>query len=168
MTNASVPTSSAQARREVRALLRDLYDDYATCLDDMDLKSWPDFFEEDADYRVLSRENHEQGLELATLSCRGRAMLNDRVAALESTTVYEPRSIRHLVSCVTLDSLEGDLCRSRANFALYESLSDREPHLLMVGRYLDVVSLAGERPRFRQRLCVYDNYRIRTSLIVPV
>lgn len=161
-------TTITQRERDVRALLRDLYDDYAVCLDEMDLKSWPDFFEEDADYRVISRENHEQGLALAALSCSGRAMLLDRVAALEATTVYEPRSIRHLVSCVTLESLEEDSCRARANFALYESLSDREPHLLMVGRYLDVVSLAGDAPRFRQRWCVYDNYRIRTSLIIPV
>ncbi|MEX0760790.1 MAG: aromatic-ring-hydroxylating dioxygenase subunit beta, partial [Tistlia sp.] len=161
-------TVATQKEREVRALLRDLNDDYAVCLDDMELARWPDFFEEEADYRVVSRENHEQGLELSALSCTGRAMLLDRVAALESTTVYEPRAIRHLVGCVTLDALEGELCRARANFALYESLSDREPHLLMVGRYLDVVSLAGERPLFRQRWCVYDNYRIRTSLIIPV
>jgi len=49
-----------------------------------------------------------------------------------------------------------------------ESLSDREPTLNMVGRYLDVLRVTPDGIAINRRDCVYDNYRVRTSLIVPI
>jgi anthranilate 1,2-dioxygenase small subunit len=37
----------------------------------------------------------------------------------------------------------------------------------MVGRYLDLWQRQGDRLVLRRRDCVYDNYRIRNSLIIP-
>jgi anthranilate 1,2-dioxygenase small subunit len=156
------------ASPSLRSELRDLYDDYALVLDDMELEHWVEFFTDDAVYKVISSENHAEGLELATLSCTGRPMLMDRVAAARMTTVYEPRTIRHSVGCVRVNNVAEGRIEAQANFVLFESLLDREPHILMVGRYLDVVVREGAALKFRQRLCVYDNYRIRTSLIIPV
>ncbi len=100
----------------------------------------------------------------------GRAMPPwlDRVAALRATTVYEPRMLRHMVSGVRVAAIDGDTIRGGANFVVFESLSDREPHILMVGRYLDTLVRGPDSLRFSERLCIYDNYRIRTSLIIPV
>ena len=156
------------ASADLRNELRDLYDDYALCLDEMELERWIDFFTEDGVYKVISAENFGEGLDLAALSCSGRPMLQDRVAAARMTTIYEPRTIRHSVSCVRANKAEGGEIEAQANFALFECLLDREPHILMVGRYLDTVVRQGGELKFKQRLCVYDNYRIRTSLIIPV
>jgi anthranilate 1,2-dioxygenase small subunit len=153
---------------ELRAELRDLYDDYASCLDDMDLDGWCGFFTEDCTYKVISFENHSEGLPLALIECRGIGMVRDRAAAIRETTVYEPRQLRHLVSGVRVDGVEGDVIAARANFLIAESLADREPQIAMVGRYLDRLVRIGKALRFQERLCVYDNYRIRTSLVVPV
>ena len=71
----------------LRARLRDFNDDYAACLDAVELERWPDFFVEDCRYRVLSRENHDAGLPLSLIYCDGRNMLKDRVTALRETTV---------------------------------------------------------------------------------
>ena len=154
--------------RQLRAELRDLYDDYAFCLDDMDLDGWCGFFTEDCTYKVISFENHSEGLPLALIECRGIGMVRDRVAAIRETTVYEPRQLRHFVSGVRVDSVEGDVVAARANFLIAESLADREPQIAMVGRYLDRLVRIGKALKFQERLCVYDNYRIRTSLVVPV
>jgi anthranilate 1,2-dioxygenase small subunit len=153
---------------ELRAELRDLYDDYASCLDDMDLDGWCGFFTEDCTYKVISFENHSEGLPLALIECRGIGMVRDRAAAIRETTVYEPRQLRHLVSGVRVDGVEGDVIAARANFLIAESLADREPQIAMVGRYLDRLVRIGKALKFQERLCVYDNYRIRTSLVVPV
>ena len=152
----------------LRAELRDLYDDYASCLDEMDLDAWCGFFTDDCTYKVISFENHSEGLPLALIECRGIGMVRDRVAAIRETTVYEPRQLRHFVSGVRVDGVEGDTIAARANFLIAENLSDREPQIAMVGRYLDRLVRIGTALRFRERVCVYDNYRIRTSLVVPV
>lgn len=154
--------------RALRAELRDLYEDYALCLDDGDLESWPDFFTEDCHYRVLSKENHDAGLPLGLIYCMNKNMLKDRVTALRETTVFEPRALRHFISGVAVREQQDDQVTAQANFAIMESLSDREPTLNMVGRYLDTWRRTGAGWLLARRDCVYDNYRVRTSLIVPV
>lgn len=150
-----------------RAQLHDFYDDYALALDDRDMDRWASFFTDDCLYRVISRENFDEGLPLCTMECRGMGMVRDRIAAIRETAVFEPRTLRHMVSCVRINEGTQGLS-SQANFTVYESLSDRESHLLLVGRYLDRVVRQGGALKFRERVCVYDNYRIRTSLIFPV
>ena len=55
-----------------RARLRDFYDDYVAYLDEGDFDSWLDLFVEESEYRVVSRENFERGLPLATMRCDSR------------------------------------------------------------------------------------------------
>jgi anthranilate 1,2-dioxygenase small subunit len=57
---------------------------------------------------------------------------------------------------------------AQGNFFITESLYAKEPVLLMVGRYVDVIEADTGTLRFRERSCVYDNYRVQTSLIIPV
>ncbi|MFZ4758322.1 MAG: aromatic-ring-hydroxylating dioxygenase subunit beta [Burkholderiaceae bacterium] len=152
----------------LRARLRDFNDDYAACLDAVELERWPDFFVEDCRYRVLSRENHDAGLPLSLIYCDGRNMLKDRVTALRETTVYEPRALRHFVAGVRVVSTDGPRVRAEANFLIVESLSDREPTVNLVGRYLDTLLETDAGLLLQDRWCVVDNYRIRTSLIIPV
>jgi anthranilate 1,2-dioxygenase small subunit len=153
--------------RTLRSDLRDFYDDYAECLDEDDLENWPSFFTDDARYLVTGRENHDQGLEHATLYCDGIAMIRDRVHALRKSTVFEPRSLRHIISGVQIKSA-GEIIEAKASFVIFECLSDKEPRISMVGRYLDRLVRRGESFLFKERACVFDNYRIMTSLIVPV
>ncbi len=160
--------AQAVPNASLRAALRDFHDDYISCLDTGELERWPDFFVEDCRYRVLSRENHDAGLPLSLIYCDGRDMLLDRVTALRETTVFEPRSLRHFVSAVRVLDVDGSLIRAEANFMIVESLSDRDPVVNMAGRYLDTFVDTGERLLLKDRWCVHDNYRIRTSLIIPV
>ena len=160
--------ADGQDLAQLRARLRDFYDDYTFCLDEGELERWPQFFTEDCRYRVISRENYDDDLPHATLYCDGMNMLKDRVTALRETTIYEPRSLRHLVGGLQVRGVEGDQIKSQANFAIFESLSDREPVVNMVGRYIDTLVRSGGSFLFKDRFCVFDNYRIRTSLIIPV
>lgn len=151
-----------------RAELRDLYEDYAACLDAETLVDFPAFFTEDAKYQVISRENHDDGLEHAPIFCLGRAMIEDRVTALTEAALYQPRSLRHFISGVRITEADQGEIRAEANFLIIESLVEREPEILMVGRYIDRVVRDGDTLKFRERTCVYDNYRIRTTLAIPV
>ena len=165
---ATAGSGSAAETGISRAELRDFYEDVAACLDAEALADFPSFFTEDARYQVISRENHDDGLEHAPIFCLGRAMIEDRVTALAEAALYQPRSLRHFISGVRIASEADDETRAEANFLIIESLVEQEPQILMVGRYLDRVVRDGDGLKFRERTCVYDNYRIRTTLVIPV
>ena len=148
--------------------LRDLYEEIADYLDDNQVERWPGYFVDDCMYQVISKENHDQGLPQAAIYCDGIAMVRDRVLALRETQVHEARTLRHFISGVRVTGIDGDLIQARANFLITEALSDDEPRLLMVGRYVDTLVRREGRLLFKVRLAVYDNYRVYRSLIVPV
>jgi anthranilate 1,2-dioxygenase small subunit len=168
MSKPQAPAGQA-ASAGLRTELRDLYDDYAAALDDLDFVRWTGFFTTDCVYRVVSLENWKETLSLSTIECHGAGSLRDRAAAIHQTTVFEPRTLRRMVSGVRVNAvLEDGEVQAQSNFTVYESLSDREPHLFMVGRYLDRLVRQDGRLLLRERVCVYDNYRVRTSLVYPI
>ena len=151
-----------------RADVRDLNDDYAACLDSEDFAKFPKFFSQDALYRVISRENHDAGLAHAPIYCSSRSMIVDRLLALKGAALYQPRSLRHFISGVRITGCQEDVLLAEANFLIVEALLEQEPQVLMVGRYLDRIVRDDGALKFRERTCVYDNYRIRTTLVIPV
>ncbi|MEZ5649880.1 MAG: aromatic-ring-hydroxylating dioxygenase subunit beta [Burkholderiaceae bacterium] len=156
---------------EVRALnaeLRELYDEIADLLDRDQIEALPAYFVDDCLYRVISRENYDEGLPQATLYCDGIGMLRDRVLALRETQVYEPRHWRHFVSGVRVTGVENGVISATANVMLTEAMSDAEPTILLVGRYEDRLVRREGRLWFSERSVVYDNYRVVRSLIAPV
>jgi anthranilate 1,2-dioxygenase small subunit len=157
-----------QSSAELRHQLRDLYEDYAACLDELDLERWPDFFTDHALYRVMSKGNFDAGLTHALIYCDGMAMIRDRVVAIRETTVYEPRVSRHFLSGVHVTSESGDIISATSNFVLVETRADSEPYVSLGGRYVDSVVRRSDAWRFQERCCVLDNYRIHTSLVFPV
>jgi len=153
---------------ETRIALMDFYQRYADLVDSGVFEAWHGFFTDDCTYRVIARENHERGLPYATVYCDGIGMIRDRANALRDTTAHETRYTRHLIGPVTVDAAGPESISSRASFAVFESLPDAEPHLLLVGTYVDRVVGAPDNFRFQERWCVYDNFRIQTSLIYPI
>jgi anthranilate 1,2-dioxygenase small subunit len=152
----------------LRHQLRDLYDEVADLLDDDQVEAFPNYFVDDCLYRITSRENYDQGLPGALMYCEGIAMLRDRILALRETQVYEPRSWRHFISGVRVLGDDGTRIEARANFLVIEAMSDEEPRVFIVGRYVDVLERRGDRLMFREHVAVCDNHSIRRSLIIPV
>ena len=159
---------SVQNDFQLQAALQQYYEQYTNCLDDTDFDRWLTFFTPDAKYQITSRENFRRKLPIAAMSCDGIGMIQDRVTALVKVLVYEPRIWRRFVSSLRIDRIEGDIIHSRAKFLLFESMMDREPQLNMVGEYVDIVVRENGTFRFRERIAVYDNYRIQTTLFAPV
>lgn len=153
---------------ELKAAVADLYDSYAAAVDRMDLNSWADFFTDDAFYRVIGRESYSQGLTHATIYCDGIGMIRDRATLVKEVAVFEPRVLRHFISGLRLNLVTPERIEATANFLVIESLFDAEPQILMVGEYVDEIVRTTEGLRFRKRDAVYDQYRIRTTLVFPV
>lgn len=152
----------------LRLELREFLEAYCCCLDEGDFARWPDFFTDDALYRITGYENFDAGLAYGPINCFGIGMIRDRALAIRETTVYEPRRMRRLVSNLRLRSVGEDGMRCEASFAVFETLLDRDPRVFMTGRYVDRIVRTDAGLRFAERICVYDNDRILQGLVLPV
>jgi anthranilate 1,2-dioxygenase small subunit len=152
----------------LRHELRDLYEEIADHLDDDKVEALPSYFVDDCLYKVTTRENFDQGLPGSLMYCDGLPMLKDRILAIRETQVYEPRSWRHFISGVRILGVEGGVVHARANFLVTEALSDEDPKVFLVGRYIDTLVRRDARLLLKERIAVCDNHYVRRSLIMPV
>lgn len=156
------------SRRHLRLELEELYAEYAACLDEERFEEWPEFFTDDAIYRIIPRENFERGLPIATLHCESKGYLQDRVVAIRQTSVYAPRYIRRLVSSIRILGWKDDWLEVRANYAAFETLRDELTRVFSVGRCHDKLADVGGRLKFKEKLVIFDSELIPNSLVYPL
>ena len=168
----STPVPARKARPAVSAELRfeieDLYTDYANTLDRADYKEWCNFCVDDAIYRIVPRENYVRGLPIAVMHCESKGMIQDRAYAVEELNMTQPRVLRHFVSCLAIESADGDRIKAGANFLVVQTLFEEMTEIVMAGRYVDEIVRQDGRLLFQRRDCVYDSALIPTSLVAPV
>ncbi len=148
--------------------LQQLYADYALALDAGQWDRWPDFFTDPCVYKLQSRENHERGFPLATLSLTSRGMLLDRIYGISQTSFHDPYYQRHVVGAAVVRKVEGDRIYSQANYAVFRTKYDKESTVFNVGRYIDIVERTASGLKFAERLCVFDSEMIPNSIIYPI
>jgi salicylate 5-hydroxylase small subunit len=153
---------------QLRQDIADLYAAYAACLDDARYDAWPDFFTEDAWYRVVPRENYERGLPLSTMSLKGRAMMQDRIYGVTNTIFHAPYYQRHVIG-LPFVTANGDKGLSvQASYCVFRTKRDCVPEIYNVGQYVDVIENTDGVLKFTQKFCVFDNDLIPNSLIYPI
>jgi salicylate 5-hydroxylase small subunit len=153
---------------DLRARLADLYCAYDNALNDGDLERWPELFADPCVYKVIPRENYDQGFPVAVIYCESRDMLVDRVVAVRETALYAPRFVRRITSAACVRAVEPDGLHLTANFALFQTMQDQPSEIFLCGRYQDRVVDDGGVLRFAERLCIYDSTIIPASLVYPV
>lgn len=151
----------------VRQAVDDLIVDYAHTIDDGLLESWPDFFTADGRYKIISRENFEEGLTLGIVSCEGQGMMRDRIKALRDANIYEPHTYCHLLGRTTL-ARTGDDFRARTNFTIIRTMQTGREDRFATGKYLDDIVLEEGRPKLRARTVVLESRRIDILLVIPM
>jgi len=143
---------------------------YAAALDEQRLTDWTQMFTEDAFYVVISRENADHALPVGLIYCDSKRMIEDRAFALEKTTMFAPRYLRHIIGNLQVVGEDGNgAIRARANYALIQVLYDRpEAKLHQVGAYRDVFRRVDGVLKLAERRCVYDSLLIDNALCLPV
>lgn len=153
---------------DLRARLADLYCTYDDMLNNGELEHWPELFTESCIYKVIPRENVEQGLPVAVIYCESRDMLTDRVVALRETALFAPRITRRITSGICLRAIENDGLQLSASFAVFQSMPDQPSELFLCGSCRDRVVDADGTLRFAERLFIYDSTIVPTSLVYPL
>jgi salicylate 5-hydroxylase small subunit len=153
---------------QTRQDIADLYAAYGACLDDGRYDAWPDFFTDDAWYRVVPRENYDAGLPLSTMSLKGRAMMKDRIYGVTSTIFHAPYYQRHVISLPVVREHGADSFSVQASYCVFRTKRDCTPEIFNIGQYVDLIEKKDGALKFSQKFCVFDNDLIPNSLIYPI
>ena len=140
--------------------MTDLFTRHGDLLDEDRFDEWLDLFTDDCTYLVISRENVERGLPLAAIRCESKGYLKDRVVAVRETSMYAPRSQRHVVGA-PLEQSDGTWA---ASYAVFQTLSDEPTQVFSTGRY--VARLDGGR--FAELRVIYDSTLVLNSIVKPL
>lgn len=151
----------------LREQVEDFYAEYSEIIDGGNLERWPQLFVEPCLYRIVSKENYDQGLPLSLMLCESLGMLRDRALASQSLNVYAPRAWRHSITQIRARE-EDDRIAVRANFVVFETLQDQHTRVLCAGRYLDTLVRTEAGFRLREKICVYDAALIPGSIVMPL
>jgi anthranilate 1,2-dioxygenase small subunit/terephthalate 1,2-dioxygenase oxygenase component beta subunit len=151
------------------ARVADLNARYADAIDADRLEAWPDFFLDDARYRITTAENVAQGLPLSIMYAASRAMLRDRVTALREANVYEGQRYRHVLGTPLITAVEAGGLRARTSFMVARVMRTGDTTLFATGCYEDhVVPDASDGARFAEKTVVLDSRQIDTLLAIPL
>jgi len=154
--------------RELYFRIERLYARYIRAIDDDRLEDWPDFFTDDCVYRIVSAENHDQGLPLAVIDADSKAMLEDRVASIRRANIFEDHRYKHFVSGLEIEGVADGVARVVANYMAIRIDIRGDAMIFSVGRYLDRVRVDQDPPLFQERLVVFDSERVDTLLALPL
>jgi anthranilate 1,2-dioxygenase small subunit len=141
---------------------------YIRVIDDDRMEEWPKLFTEKCLYRIVTRENHAQGLPLAVMECRSRAMLEDRVTGLRRINVYEPQRYLHQTSALEIEALTETRFKCRSNYLVIRTMGDGAMTVFSAGVYMDIVVVEGGIALFEERIVVQDSRRVDTLVVIPL
>lgn len=153
---------------ELRLDIADLYARYAACIDSGSYQEWPEFFTEQCRYRVVARENFDEGLLLSVIDLQSKAALKDRVYGIESTLFHAPYYQRHIIGPALITGREGDTVTAKANYLVIRTKRDWQSDLFNAGHYRDTIEIGADGLRFVEKICVYDSELIPNSMIYPI
>lgn len=160
---------NAVEQRELRLEIEELNTEYGHVLDTGQLDRWPEFFADDAVYRITGRENFDADLPIGLIYCDGKGMLWDRVHAIQKTMTYAPRYLRHFFSGTRITEFEpGAMLRATTNYLVLQTQMESDTRILQTGFYADRFVRNQGRLLIKERHCVYDTLTIPNSLILPV
>jgi 3-phenylpropionate/cinnamic acid dioxygenase small subunit len=163
-----MPPADPRATRELRMEIEEFHADYCWTLDCGDVERWPDYFTDDAVYRITARENADAGLPVGLVYADSRAMIRDRAFALKHTQMYAPRTMQHFVTNVRVLEASGTRIKAQSNYLLLQTLVEGPTTIHQAGRYYDTFVRADGGLLLKERQCVYDTALIANDLVLPV
>ena len=153
---------------ELKAQLDELLLDYAHAIDDQDVDRWPMFFTADARYQITTRNNHEANLPIGIMLCTSRAMMADRVLALNTANIFEPHTYCHLMGPASYRENDDGSIGARSNFTTIRTMQSGLSEVFAVGKYVDRIKPEDGAPLFAERIVVLESSRVGILIVYPL
>jgi len=164
----AVVTLDAKLAREWRLEIEEFHTQYCWTLDRGGIEKWPEFFTDDAIYRITARENFDSGLPVGLVYAEGKAMIRDRAFAIARTQMFAPRYMQHFTSNVRVTEAGVDRAKAISNYLLLQTLMEGPTTIHQSGRYLDTFVRRDGRLLLQERQCIYDTLIVANDLVYPV
>jgi anthranilate 1,2-dioxygenase small subunit len=164
---AAVPGAPTDIRVAIMALTA-LMAEYAMLIDEDKLEDWVELFAEECDYRVVIRENVEQGLPNILMWCDNKNMLRDRVESYRNVNEYNPHYDRHILGPLRITGHENNLWRFDVSYSLFQTSLEGESRLFSVGRYQVEALLNSESAQLKTVTVVADTGLVPSLLATPI
>lgn len=170
LEQSTAPTHTATVSLDTQKAIEEFgIVEYCRAIDEGRLEDWPDFFTEDAFYRIIDRRNFDGGMPLGVVYCDGRGMIKDRAYAIAKVLTYAPRYVRHFVTNFRIASVEGDgSIKAEANYLIAQTVVGSKTAIHQTGRYVDRYVRSKGGFLLKERNCVYDSVIIDTDIVMPV
>lgn len=155
--------------RELRLEIEEFNAEYCAVLDSGEIEKWPEFFTEDAIYRITSKENADEGLPVGLVYAEGKAMMHDRAVAVARTQMFAPRYNLHVTGNVRVIQIEpsGEI-KAQSNYILLQTLVEAPTTVHLAGRYYDRFVQTEKGLLLKERQVVYDTTILANDLVYPV
>lgn len=164
----SAPTISPMRSLQLRAEIESIHVEYCAVLDANDIDRWPDFFSDEATYRITSRENAALNMPVGLVYCEGKDMIIDRALAVAHSQMFAPRHMLHILGIVRVLEEKEAAIRAQTPFILMQTLVEGPSTIHLCGVYHDTFMRQGEKLLISKREVVYDTQILDTALAYPV
>ena len=144
---------------------------YARALDRFDMAAWLDCFPPDAgSYVCTTRENEEQALALALMMDDSHDRLRDRVTFIDEVWAgtFEEYATRHFVQRLDCAETGSGRYTVESNFMVAYTSGRRHSEILVVGLYMDEVTLEPQGAWFSSKKAILDTVTTPRYLVYPV
>jgi len=161
-------TISPRRAAELRAEIDSFHVEYCAALDANDVERWPDFFSQEATYRVTSRQNALLNMPVGLIYCEGLDMIIDRALAVAHSQMFAPRHMLHVLGIARVLQEMGNAISSQTPFILMQTLVEGPSTVHLAGVYHDRFVREGDRLLLASREVIHDTEILDTALAYPV
>ncbi len=153
---------------QVREALGDLMAEYALAIDENRLEDWVELFDEGCDYKVVTRENVEQGLPNVLMWCDNKNMLRDRVESYRNVNLYNLHYDRHVIGPLRFLGEQGGVWSFEAAYSLFQTDLEGESRLFSIGRYRVEARIHGDLAKLQAVTVIADTGLVPSLLATPI
>jgi anthranilate 1,2-dioxygenase small subunit len=148
--------------------IRGVLAEYGLLLDEDRLEDWVALFTDDCDYRIVARENVEQGLPNVLVWCKGKSMLADRITSYRHVNEYNLHWARRVIGPARIRSGGQDAWQVEASYSVFQTNLEGVTRLFSVGRYEMQVVASADRAILKSVRVIADTASIPTLLAAPI
>jgi anthranilate 1,2-dioxygenase small subunit len=151
-----------------RHQLYDLVAEYGALLDAGRYDDWLRLFADECRYQVMPRENADAGLPAALIFCDTRAVLEDRIRALQEANKYNIHTDRHLIGLPRIVAARAGGTEIEAPFTVFQTDQEGASRVFATGLYRDSLVPVGSVLRIRDKVVLLDTFAVPSLLATPL
>jgi 3-phenylpropionate/cinnamic acid dioxygenase small subunit len=142
--------------------------EYGLLLDEDRLEEWVDLFTENAQYKVVTRENKKLNLPLAVIWCDNKNMIRDRIHSYRHVNEHNLHWDRHIIGHPRIQPINATEWQVQASYSLFQTNLEGRSILFSVGMYDFKIIEQDDALKIQFLEVISDTGSFETLLATPI